>query len=145
MPIHPSLIHFPIALLTVGAIASVLFRFLRNRSGERWGVYSLLTGWALTLPALISGIIDKNKIVPNSIAEPVADLHTSLMVSMWIIFGVALYLYYIWRKKRCWSARNYGFGSVYFYSGWSSWQLPDIKEPGWFTNMASAASHDTHQ
>ena len=99
MPIHPSLIHFPIALLTVGAIASVLFRFLRNRSGERWGVYSLLTGWALTLPALISGIIDKNKIVPNSIAEPVADLHTSLMVSMWIIFGVALYLYYIWRKK----------------------------------------------
>ena len=99
IPIHPSLVHFPIALLVTGAFAAILFRILRKPQAELWGVYSLLVGWALTLPALITGLIDKNAITPGSPADAVANLHTTLMIAMWITFGMALYLYFMWRKK----------------------------------------------
>lgn len=99
IPIHPSLVHFPIALLVAGAFAAILFRLLHKPQAELWGVTSLLVGWVLTLPALITGLIDKNAIVPDSPADAVVNLHTTLMIAMWIIFGLALYLYYMWRKK----------------------------------------------
>ncbi len=99
IPIHPSLVHFPIALLVAGAFAAILFRALGRPQGERWGVYSLLAGWVLTLPALVTGLIDKNGIPADSPAAPVANLHTTLMIAMWVIFGLALYLYYLWQKK----------------------------------------------
>jgi len=99
IPIHPSLVHFPIALLVTGAFAAILFRFWRKPQGESWGVISLLTGWALTLPALVTGLIDKNSIPADSPAAQVANLHTTLMIAMWIVFGLALYFYYMWKKK----------------------------------------------
>ena len=99
VPIHPSLVHFPIALLVAGSLAAILFRLLQRPVGETWGVYSLLAGWVLTLPALITGLIDKNTIPADSPAAPIANLHTTLMIAMWVVFGLALYLYYIWQKK----------------------------------------------
>ncbi len=99
IPLHPSLVHFPIALLVAGALAAILFNLLKRPQGESWGIYSLLAGWVLTLPALITGLIDKNAIPADSPAAPVANLHTTLMIAMWIVFGLALYLYYIWQKK----------------------------------------------
>ncbi len=99
IPVHPSLVHFPIALLVAGAFAVILFRLIHKPQAELWGVASLLAGWVLTLPALITGLIDKNAISPDSPADPVVNLHTTLMIAMWIIFGLALYLYYVWRKK----------------------------------------------
>jgi len=99
LPIHPSLVHFPIALLVLGAFAAICFRLLHKPQGELWGVYSLLAGWLLTIPALITGLIDKNTISAESPATQIADLHTSLMLAMWVVFGLALYFYYTWRKK----------------------------------------------
>jgi uncharacterized membrane protein len=99
VPLHPSLVHFPIALLVLGAGAAILFRLMHRPAGEKWGVYSLLAGWLLTLPALITGLIDKSGIPVESPANQVANLHTTLMITMWVIFGGALYLYYIWQKK----------------------------------------------
>ena len=99
IPIHPSLVHFPIALLVAGALAAILFRLLHKAQAELWGVASLLAGWVLTLPALITGLIDKTAIAPDSPADTVVNLHPTLMIAMWIIFGLALYLYYMWQKK----------------------------------------------
>jgi len=99
LPLHPSLVHFPIALLALGGLAATIFRLWGKPEGEKWGVYSLLAGWILTLPALITGLIDKNGIPADSPANQIANLHTTLMIAMWVVFGVALYLYYIWQKK----------------------------------------------
>ncbi len=99
LPLHPSLVHFPIALLVMGAFAAILFRLLKKPQGENWGVMSMLAGWALTLPALISGLMDKNSIPNDAPAAPVANLHTTLMIAMWVVFGLALYFYYLWKKK----------------------------------------------
>ena len=99
LPLHPSFVHFPIALLIAGAAAAILFGLLKKPQGEKWGVYSLLAGWVLTLPALITGLIDKNSIPADSPAAQVADRHTTLMIVMWIVFGLALYFHFTWRKR----------------------------------------------
>lgn len=99
LPVHPSLVHFPIALFVSGALAALFFRWRQQPQGESWGIYGLLAGWILTLPALISGLIDKNGIPADAPAAAVADLHTTLMIATWVVFGGALYFYYL-RKKQ---------------------------------------------
>ncbi len=99
LPIHPSLVHFPIALLLTGTIAAILFRLWPHPAGEQWGVYALLAGWALVIPALITGLIDKSALPPDSYENQLANLHTTGMIAMWVIYGVALYLHFIWKKK----------------------------------------------
>ena len=99
LPLHPFLVHFPIAFLSIGALAAILFRLWPHQQGESWGVYSLLVGWLLTIPALITGLIDKSALPADSPANQLANTHTTGMIAMWAIFGLALYVYYLGRKR----------------------------------------------
>jgi uncharacterized membrane protein len=99
IPLHPSLVHFPIALLLTGAAAAILFRLWGRPAGEQWGVYALLAGWVLVIPALITGLIDKNALPPDSPENQLANIHTTGMFLMWGLYGLALYLQHIWRKQ----------------------------------------------
>ncbi len=99
IPIHPSLVHFPIAFLLSGTLAVILFRLWQKPFGERWGVYTLTAGWVLVLPALITGLIDKAALPPDSPENALANTHTTGMIAMWVLYGVALYLYVIWQKR----------------------------------------------
>ncbi len=58
----------------------------------------LLSGWLLTLPAIVSGLIDKNDLQADSLANQVADQHTTAIFVMWGLFGLALYFQYRWRS-----------------------------------------------
>ena len=99
IPLHPSLVHFPIALLLSGAFASILFQLWRKPVGVQWGFYTLLAGWILVIPALITGLIDKSSLPPDSPENQLANIHTTGMFLMWGLFGLALYLQYVWNKK----------------------------------------------
>ena len=99
LPLHPRLVHFPIALLLLGAAASLIYQWRRYPWLKNWGFVSMLLGWVLTLPAIITGLIEKSAIAPNTAADRLANLHTTGMFIMWSLFGFALYLQYIWRGQ----------------------------------------------
>ncbi len=97
-PLHPTLVHFPIALLLIGALLSLLSIWRWHERLQDVAFWALLSGWVLTLPAIISGLIDKNDLQVDSLANQVADQHTTTIFVMWGLFGLALYYQYRWRS-----------------------------------------------
>ncbi len=57
-PTHPLLIHFPTALLPMDLVFTVLYRSTGNASFYPAGVYCLIAGSVLGLPAMVTGLID---------------------------------------------------------------------------------------
>lgn len=99
LPLHPSLVHFPIALLVLGALASFVYLWRKDARFSTWGFVSLLLGWVLTIPAIITGLIDKADIPAGTPADQIANQHTTAIFAMWILYGLALYWQYRWRDE----------------------------------------------
>lgn len=96
LPLHPRLVHFPIALLVTGVVLVLLHLWRRDPwhgiSFERTGFASLVVGWLAMIPAVISGLIDQNAISLDAPARAVSNMHITAVVLTWILFGMALYL-----------------------------------------------------
>lgn len=96
LPLHPRLVHFPIAMLVIGVVLVWLHLWRRDAwhgfSFERSGFASLVLGWLTVVPAVISGLIDQNAIALDSPARSVSNLHITAIVVTWIVFGLAIYL-----------------------------------------------------
>lgn len=63
----------------------------------QWGMISLAGGWILTVPAIITGLIEKSALPAGHPALRVADQHTTAMFIMWGLYGLGLYWAYRWR------------------------------------------------
>ena len=90
-PIHPLLVHFPIAtwfLATIGDIASLFF-------GEQVGWVAgvlLVIGTITALFAMLAGLIELAKIDQQSVAMQVANQHMVLAMISWSFYTVSLFL-----------------------------------------------------
>ena len=58
-PLHPFLIHFPVALLTVGTIADVIAYLRGRRSGSMVGWWNAVAGTCGLLLSVASGLLAK--------------------------------------------------------------------------------------
>ena len=60
-PLHPFLVHFPIALLTVGFFADILAWQRKTAAAEKVGWWNMVTGTAGLLFAVFSGLVSKDR------------------------------------------------------------------------------------
>ena len=123
-PIHPMLVHYPIALWTTSVITDLIFYFCRNTSLVLISKFLIAAGIVGALAAAIPGLIDWTGIT-DAAAKKTGNLHLFLNVSALILFSASLYL----RMK------NYGAPLVGFHL-----KVPFvISVVGWL-DMAIAAS-----
>jgi len=123
-PIHPMLVHYPIALWTTAVITDVIFYFSRNTSLVLISKYLIAAGIIGAVLAALPGIVDWTGIA-NPAAKKTGTLHLVLSVSALLLFCVSLYL----RMK------NYGAPMVGF-----NLKVPfALAVAGWL-DMAIAAS-----
>lgn len=88
-PIHPMLVHFPIALLSASVFFDVLALRWRPEECRTAGLYTLVLGVAGGVVSVLSGAIEEEAVEHSGVPEWVLEVHESLgFATLWIFAGL---------------------------------------------------------
>ena len=91
-PIHPMLVHFPIALWTVAVGAYVASAAGVTEPVDIIAKFANGGGLMLAMLAMLAGLLELRSIDSQSEAMRVATWHMMIMATVWVCFLVALML-----------------------------------------------------
>ncbi len=91
-PIHPMLVHFPIALWTVAAGAYVWAATVANELAAMVAKFANGAGLVIALVAMFAGVFELRSIASGGRAMEVATWHMMLMSTVWVCFLAAILL-----------------------------------------------------
>lgn len=89
-PLHPALVHFPIACWTLAVVADFLSLYFGERAWQ-WSTGLLAIGCITALLAMLSGLLELVR-VPLGLAMRDAYLHMGAMVLALTLFALRLML-----------------------------------------------------
>ena len=90
-PLHPALVHFPIAcwsLATLGDVASLEF----GEPAWRFAGMSMAIGTIAAIAAMLAGLVEFAKIDNDNPALPDANRHMLLAMAAWCCYAASLVL-----------------------------------------------------
>lgn len=88
-PIHPMIVHFPIALLSAAVLFDLLALRWRSEEFRIVGFYTLLLGLAGALVSVISGHMAEEAVEHSGVPEQVLEIHEKLgFAAFWIFAGL---------------------------------------------------------
>jgi uncharacterized membrane protein len=91
-PIHPMLVHFPVAFWTVAAVAYVASAADVVESADVIAKFANGAGLTMAMLAMFAGLFELRSIDSRSEAMRVATWHMMTMATVWVCFLVALML-----------------------------------------------------
>lgn len=77
-PIHPMVVHFPIALLTVSLLFDLISMRWKSASFRDAGLYTLLAGLLGAAAAVVTGAIAEETVEDSDIPEALLNIHETL-------------------------------------------------------------------
>jgi len=92
-PLHPMIVHFPIALLITSVLFDAASRLLRRDSLRDGALWLLLLGLISGMAATVAGFWAEETTERAGIAETLMEMHESLAIATLAIFS----LLFIWR------------------------------------------------
>ncbi len=90
-PIHPMLVHFPVATWFLSTIGDVIGLFTNEQVSWMAGVL-LVIGTMTALLAMVAGLLELGKIDQQSPAMKIANQHMMLMMTSWSFYAISLFL-----------------------------------------------------
>lgn len=108
--LHPSIIHFPIALLLLGSVTALahlygLGRFIPYVDPRRTAWLLLLLGWVATLPAILSGLLAQSGLPPDAPYRQTLNWHIGTAVALALLYGFVLYRAWLFGGDKARKAR----------------------------------------
>jgi uncharacterized membrane protein len=91
-PVHPILVHFPVAFWTVAALAHVAAAAGLGSGAIEIAKLANVAGLVMALPAMAAGFLELRTIDERGQAMNVATWHMMIMAAAWFCFLVALLL-----------------------------------------------------
>jgi uncharacterized membrane protein len=91
-PVHPLLVHFPVAFWTVAALAYVAASAGLTEGTLAFASLANGAGLVMALPAMVAGLLELRTIGEQSNALRVATWHLMIMTAVWLCFLIALLL-----------------------------------------------------
>lgn len=96
-PIHPMLVHFPIALLSATVFLDLLGQRWRRDECRIAAGYTLALGLAGALVSVVSGAIAEEAVEHSGVPKQVLELHESLgFATFWIFAGLLGWRTAVW-------------------------------------------------
>lgn len=89
-PIHPALVHFPVACWSLATITDVVGVFSTINTSQFAGIL-LLIGSLTAILALVAGLIELAKINDDQIMK-IANLHMTAGIITWLLYSTSLFL-----------------------------------------------------
>jgi uncharacterized membrane protein len=128
-PIHPFVIHFPIAFFTASTLFMILYLSEKEVAFEKAAYYCMIFGYIGALGAFITGSIDFSHLAEADPRQGAVSTHAYCGASLLLIYGVEIGLKRKYPKildgSRRWlylSLAILGNGMV-FVTGWLGGQL----------------------
>ena len=97
MPLHPAIVHFPIALLITAALAAVIYLFNRTAFLKQMIFWLLIIGVIFGAAAVLSGLYEEDKIVHNEAIHEIIETHEKIGFAIAGLF--VLLLIWFWVRK----------------------------------------------
>lgn len=94
--IHPFVVHFPIALLTVAFLCDIAAMLTKNSTLERVGWWNQCVGGVSLLLAIVTGLLAKENVVMIQPVESVIESHEQLAFLAAILCIATLF----WRASK---------------------------------------------
>lgn len=91
LPLHPRIVHFPVALTLTGVLFLALGLLRREERWWGYGQITLLLGWLGVLAAVISGLIDQARAPQDAAVVALINQHITAGITLLIAAGLALY------------------------------------------------------
>lgn len=88
-PLHPALVHFPIALWFIAVFWDAAAWWRPNPLWWQIAYWSLALGLVFSLPTVVAGFIDYSGLQPNAPSVDTAAAHMMLMISATAAFGAS--------------------------------------------------------
>lgn len=108
VPIHPLVVHFPIALLIVAAVAYVFSVATRREGFWVLGLFLHMLGVVGAIAAFLSGNSAESSIVHTAEIHDMVELHEMLgMISMWAFGLMAVWSFMRRESKLLWEKALY--------------------------------------
>ncbi len=113
-PIHPMLVHFPIALLSVSVLCDFVAVRWRPQDSRSAGFYTLVLGLVGAMASVISGHMAEETVEHSGAPEQILEIHEKLGFAVFWLFAGLLGLRVVerlgWIKER--PFMTLGFGLV---------------------------------
>lgn len=90
-PIHPAIVHFPIACWTLSTLGDIASFWLGEPAWRISGVL-LIIGTLSAIGAMITGLLDLRTIKSSGEAARIADVHLQLILAAWMLYASSLLL-----------------------------------------------------
>ncbi|MCO5242725.1 MAG: DUF2231 domain-containing protein [Anaerolineae bacterium] len=91
-PLHPRLVHFPIALLVTGSVLALAYMLRWRRPALATTAWLLiLLGWISVFFAVVTGLIDRNSAPQDPEISSFLSIHTALGFALIAVYGLMLY------------------------------------------------------
>lgn len=91
-PIHPMLVHFPIATWVISTLCDIGALFTANELISQMAGVLLVIGVITALFAMVAGLMELPKINRENPAIKVANQHMLLMMTCWSLYAVSLFM-----------------------------------------------------
>jgi uncharacterized membrane protein len=99
--LHPMIVHFPIALITIGFFADVVFLFFKSEKClSKTGFYLMVIGALAAIAAWSTGQLFTNEPAQGEIVKVFEKHETGALITMILMaIGAILRIYLVVRKK----------------------------------------------